>query len=84
MADSPPTYQAIANRLRAAIRRGDLAPGAKMPSVRRLAEIEQVSAPTAEHALRVLEASGQGQASTFARTCPPSRWPRNPAPRPGR
>lgn len=58
MADSSPNYQAIANRLRAAIRRGDLAPGAKLPSVRRLAEIEQVSAPTAEHALRVLEASG--------------------------
>ncbi|KJK20842.1 hypothetical protein UB46_30445 [Burkholderiaceae bacterium 16] len=58
MADGAPSYQAIASRLRAAIRRGDLAPGARMPSVRRLAQMEEVSAPTAEHALRLLEAGG--------------------------
>ncbi|MDF3835972.1 PLP-dependent aminotransferase family protein [Cupriavidus basilensis] len=54
----PPSYQQIASRLRTAIQRGDLAPGAKLPSVRHLAQIEQVSAPTAEHALRLLEAAG--------------------------
>jgi len=58
MKKSVPTYQSIAARLRGAIRRGDLAPGAKLPSVRSLAQIEEVSAPTAEHALRLLEASG--------------------------
>lgn len=58
MTQAQPSYQHIADRLRAAITRGDLGSGAKLPSVRHLAEIEGVSPPTAEHALRLLEAGG--------------------------
>ncbi len=48
-------YQDIAAALRAMIDQGALAPGARLPSVRRIAHDHQVSTMTALHALRLLE-----------------------------
>lgn len=53
-----PRYQRIALSLRQAIIAGALHPGDRLLSVRKLAEREQVSIPTAQEALRFLEAEG--------------------------
>ncbi|MBO1015631.1 PLP-dependent aminotransferase family protein [Achromobacter sp. SD115] len=58
MASSTTTYGRIASRLGAIIARGQLTPGDKLPSVRQLAQANEVSAPTAERALRELESLG--------------------------
>ncbi|BDG09831.1 aminotransferase-like domain-containing protein [Anaeromyxobacter paludicola] len=53
-----PRYQAIARRFAQAIREGTLAPGEKLPSVRRLRADEGTSASTVLQALAQLESSG--------------------------
>jgi len=53
-----PRYRIIADLLRQALEVGTLRPGDRMISVRRLAEREGVSLPTAVEALRCLEADG--------------------------
>ncbi len=53
-----PRYRQIADRFAHAIRHGTLAPGEKLPSVRRLRLDEGVSASTVLQALSQLEASG--------------------------
>jgi len=50
-----PQYQKIAKHLRESIESGRLTPGARLPSVRRLAEEHEVSLLTALQALRLLE-----------------------------
>lgn len=51
-------YKQIALRLRKAIESNAMPPGEKMPSVRQIAHSHGVSPPTAERALRELEAQG--------------------------
>jgi DNA-binding transcriptional MocR family regulator len=53
-----PSYRRIAEMLRQSVVSGALRPGERMISVRKLAEREQVSPPTALDALRCLEAEG--------------------------
>lgn len=53
-----PRYRAIAEPLRQTFASGALRPGDRVISIRRLAERERVSLPTALDALRVLEADG--------------------------
>jgi DNA-binding transcriptional MocR family regulator len=53
-----PRYQAIARRFAQAIRDGTLAPGERLPSVRRLRVDEGVSASTVLQALAQIEADG--------------------------
>lgn len=53
-----PRYEAIARRFARAIQDGTLAPGERLPSVRRLRADERVSASTVLQALAHLEASG--------------------------
>lgn len=55
-------YQEIAERLASAIALGVYRPGERLPSVRQLAETQQVSAATAVQALRYLEDLGRIEA----------------------
>ena len=57
-ADPRPPYQQVADRLRAAIAAGELAPGDLMPSVRGVAAQYEVSNATASRALDLLKAEG--------------------------
>lgn len=54
----PPPYQQIADELRERIRRGDLAPGDRVPSVRDLVSEYEVAMATAQKALGALQAEG--------------------------
>jgi DNA-binding transcriptional MocR family regulator len=58
MSDTAARYERIASNLKRAIRKSQLLPGERLPSVRDLARLHQVSPPTAERALRELEAAG--------------------------
>jgi len=58
MPNLTPRYRSIANRLRASIVDGALAPGDKVSSARKIAAREGVSLATAAAALRVLESEG--------------------------
>ncbi|MGY4828114.1 GntR family transcriptional regulator [Sphaerotilaceae bacterium SBD11-9] len=53
-----PLYQRVAHHYRGAIRSGVLAPGARMPSVRSMTRLHQVSLSTALLACRSLEDEG--------------------------
>jgi DNA-binding transcriptional MocR family regulator len=79
-----PQYRRIADTLRQSLRSGALRPGDRMISVRRLAEREQVSLPTALEALRCLEADGlivaRPRSGYFV--CPPTDGRALPASRP--
>ncbi len=55
---SEPLYQRVAHHYRGAIRAGTLAPGARMPSVRSMTRLHQVSLSTALLACRSLEDEG--------------------------
>jgi DNA-binding transcriptional MocR family regulator len=55
---SEPLYQRVAHHYRGAIRAGTLAPGARMPSVRSMTRLHQVSLSTALQACRSLEDEG--------------------------
>ena len=57
-APSLPLYQRLADELSTLIRRGQLAPGERLPSVRRMATQRRVSVSTALQTLRTLECSG--------------------------
>lgn len=56
--DLQPLYQRVAHHYRGAIRSGVLSPGARMPSVRSLTRLHQVSLSTALQACRSLEDEG--------------------------
>ena len=56
--ESQPLYQRVAHHYRGAIRSGVLVPGARMPSVRSLTRLHQVSLSTALQACRSLEDEG--------------------------
>ncbi|HEX3138946.1 MAG TPA: PLP-dependent aminotransferase family protein, partial [Rhizobacter sp.] len=56
--DLQPLYQRVAHHYRGAIRSGVLVPGARMPSVRSLTRLHQVSLSTALQACRSLEDEG--------------------------
>jgi len=57
-ADPRPPYRQVADRLRAAIKGGELQPGAMLPSVRALAAEYGVSNTTASRALETLKSEG--------------------------
>ena len=57
-ARSPPIYQRLADELSALIRRGQLASGERLPSVRRMAAQRRISVSTALQTLRTLEYAG--------------------------
>ena len=65
-------YEALADRLRADIRAGVYPPGQRLPSVRRIAQQQQLSIATCISAYRKLEAQGwleaRPQSGFFART----------------
>jgi GntR family transcriptional regulator len=72
-----PLYAQLAERLRAAIALGELAPGELLPSVRQLAGQLRLNPGTIAQAYRELERAGllelrQG-AGTFVRELPPGR-----------
>jgi DNA-binding GntR family transcriptional regulator len=57
--DQPrPAYLVIADELERAIRAGEIAPGTRVPSARKLADLADVSMRTSEAALRVLKERG--------------------------
>ena len=56
--DSRPTYLQVADVLREEIRRGDVAPGTRLPSVRDLSARFDIAAVTVQSALRVLRDEG--------------------------
>jgi len=56
--DPKPPYRQIADDLRAAIQRGELQPGDRLPSIRELTEQYGVTHITADQALRVLRSEG--------------------------
>ncbi len=58
MRESLPPYMLIATELRAQIERGDLAPGAQLPSVNELAERYSVARGTVQRALGQLKEWG--------------------------
>jgi GntR family transcriptional regulator len=72
--EAPPKYIQVANQLRDAILRGELPPGAEIPSERQIVEEWGVSRPTATRALAVLRAEGLVEArkgsGTFVRQQP--------------
>ncbi|MET0333163.1 MAG: PLP-dependent aminotransferase family protein [Rhizobacter sp.] len=79
-----PLYQRVAHHYRGAIRSGVLAPGARMPSVRSMTRLHQVSLSTALQACRSLEDEGlleaRPRSGYFVRTprrasMPPAREP---------
>ncbi|MGH3565311.1 MAG: GntR family transcriptional regulator [Pseudonocardia sp.] len=57
-ADRRPASERLADRLRHAIKAGDLVPGAKLPSERGLAERHGIARNTARQAIRLLAESG--------------------------
>jgi DNA-binding transcriptional regulator YhcF (GntR family) len=57
-AASLPLYQRLADELSTLIRRGQIAPGERLPSVRRMATQRRVSVSTALQTLPTLECSG--------------------------
>ena len=61
-------YSEIAEHYRNKIRRGELRPGDRMPTIRDAAETWDVSTTTAEHAYKVLKREGLTRASTGAGT----------------
>lgn len=76
-ASPTPLYAQLAERLRAAIAAGDLAPGELLPSVRQLAVRLRLNPGTVAQAYRDLEAAGlvelrQGS-GTYVRELTPSR-----------
>ena len=54
-----PLYRAIADTLRRQLANGSFSPGAKLPTVRKLATQFKVSVVTVSKALRALESEGQ-------------------------
>jgi GntR family transcriptional regulator len=76
MAGKPPSRR-IADELRAAILRGELAPGARLPSERELARIYGTARNTAREAVALLQADGlvdaQHGRGVFVRRRPPLR-----------
>jgi GntR family transcriptional regulator len=56
--DSEPASRQVANAIRGEIRSGELALGAKIPSVRNLAERFGVAAMTAQSAVEILRSEG--------------------------
>ncbi len=65
-----PLYERLADKLRVAIRRGDFAPGERLPSERELADQHDVSRTTVTLALKALKAeglvsSGHGRGTTI-------------------
>ena len=55
---SVPPYRQVANELRARIESGDLAPGARVPSITTLMQEYGIARNTARHALVVLADEG--------------------------
>lgn len=55
---SPSKYQGIADELRAAIHRGEFAPGDALPSETQLCTTYDVSRPTVRHAIAILRSEG--------------------------
>jgi DNA-binding GntR family transcriptional regulator len=53
-----PVYQQLADLIREQIRRGDLEPGRRIPSVARMVQEHGVARGTALHAVRVLVGEG--------------------------
>jgi GntR family transcriptional regulator len=75
--DDRPPYRQIADQLRAAIERGDLQPGDKLPSEAALMEHYHVARMTARQAVQELRGEGrvvseQGR-GVFVREAPPVR-----------
>lgn len=56
--DPRPPYLQLAAELRDAIKAGDYEPGDRLPSTRRLAEVNGISPMTVQHAVRVLKDEG--------------------------
>lgn len=56
--DSEPASRQVASAIRGEISAGELAPGAKIPSVRQLAERFQVAVMTAQSAVEILRSEG--------------------------
>lgn len=56
--DHRPPYVRVADALRAAISRGDLPAGARIPSLRELMQRHDVSNATAQHAVKILKGEG--------------------------
>lgn len=78
---APPKYLQIAQHIREQIIRGDLAPGAEVPSERQLAAEWNVSRPTATRALEVLRREGVVASvvgsGTFVRNVQANRRPQH-------
>jgi GntR family transcriptional regulator len=77
-ADDRPPYRQIADHLRAAIERGELRPGDRLPSEAALMKHYQVARMTARQAIQELRSEGkvvseQGR-GVFVRQAPPVRW----------
>lgn len=73
-----PIYVQLRDQIAAAIGRGDLAPGARLPTMREVAVSLAVDLNTVQRAYAVLEEDGlvtmvQGRGSFVADTPPPSR-----------
>jgi DNA-binding FadR family transcriptional regulator len=66
--DVNPLYRQVASRIREAILRGDVEPGARLPTERKLAETFGVSRTSIREALRELEAQGLISPSRAAQT----------------
>lgn len=67
-----PPYEQVRTQIAAAVHRGDLVAGAKLPTVRALAEQLDLAANTVARAYRELEADGvlstEGRRGTFVRS----------------
>ena len=76
---APPKYLQIAQHIREQIIRGDLAPGAEVPSERQIAAEWNVSRPTATRALEALRREGMVTSvvgsGTFVRDVQANRRP---------
>ncbi|MDF0371744.1 winged helix-turn-helix domain-containing protein [Streptomyces sp. KA12] len=74
--DSEPASRQVASAIRGEISAGDLAPGAKIPSVRKLSERFGVAVMTAQSAVEILRSEGLIYTSpgrgSFVRSGPPS------------
>jgi len=75
-----PLYQQVADALEAQVHAGVYAPGARIPSVRRLREQQRVSTSTVLEALRVLEDRGVVRARARSGHYVLRPGPRRPAP----
>ncbi len=86
--DTPKLYLQIAEHYRSAMQAGALPPGSRMPSVRTLMRVHQVSLSTALHACRNLEDDGWVQARPragyFVRPLAGARLPKANEPDPRR